>query len=130
MSDRRDEPRDDDPRPARRFTLDEPAAPDLASPRPRLDFDSQLPTRPLEEAPVSRAERDLAASLGKPRKRRWGCSACSVGASRWARPKWPCNCPRLCSVEIGSAAAGTCWGWVPSPWVPGHCCARPGACAG
>ncbi|MGR2739020.1 YcjF family protein [Billgrantia sp. Q4P2] len=75
MSDRRDEPRGDDPRPARRFTLDEPAAPDLESPRPRLEFDSQLPTRPVEETPVSRAERDLAASLGRPRKRRWGLLA-------------------------------------------------------
>jgi putative membrane protein len=72
MSDRRHEPTENDPRPARRFTLDEPAAPSPETPRARLDFDSQLPTRPLEEAPVSRAERDLEASLGRPRKRRWG----------------------------------------------------------
>ncbi len=73
MSDRRHEPPGDDPRPARRFTLDEPATPGPEIPRPRLDFDSHLPSRPLEEeAPVSRAERDLEASLGRPRKRRWG----------------------------------------------------------
>ncbi|MGY6565715.1 MAG: YcjF family protein [Halomonadaceae bacterium] len=72
MSDRRHEPTENDPRPARRFTLDEPAAPSPETPRARLDFDSQLPTQPLEEAPVSRAERDLEASLGRPRKRRWG----------------------------------------------------------
>ncbi|MCE8025097.1 YcjF family protein [Billgrantia aerodenitrificans] len=72
MSDRRHEPTENDPRPARRFTLDEPATPSPETPRARLDFDSQLPTQPLEEAPVSRAERDLEASLGRPRKRRWG----------------------------------------------------------
>lgn len=71
MIDPRDEPQGNDPRPARRFTLDEPA-PDLESPRPRQDFDSQLPTRTVEEAPPSRAERDLEVSLGRPRKRRWG----------------------------------------------------------
>ncbi|MGQ4877596.1 YcjF family protein [Billgrantia sp. LNSP4103-1] len=75
MSDRRDEPQGNDPRPARRFTLDEPAAPGLEPPRPRLDFDSQLPTLPVEEPAVSRAERDLETSLGRPRKRRWGLLA-------------------------------------------------------
>ncbi|MCE8019508.1 TIGR01620 family protein [Halomonas sp. MCCC 1A11036] len=72
MNDRRHEPRGDDPRPARRFTFDEPESTPQGAPRPRLNFDSQLPTRPMDEAPTSRAERDLETSLGKPRKRRWG----------------------------------------------------------
>ncbi|QTP54389.1 TIGR01620 family protein [Billgrantia sulfidoxydans] len=75
MNDRRHEPQGDDPRPARRFTLDEPTSPGIEPPRPRLDFDSQLPTRPVAEPPASRAERDLEASLGRPRKRRWGLLA-------------------------------------------------------
>ncbi|WP_104202502.1 YcjF family protein [Billgrantia saliphila] len=64
---------DDDPRPARRFTLDEP--PPLSAgevPRPRQEFDRQLPARPLEEPLPNAAERDLDVSLGRPRKRRWG----------------------------------------------------------
>lgn len=72
MNDRRHDPQGDDPRPARRFTLDAPESTPQEAPRPRLDFDSQLPTRPVEAPTPSRAERDLEASLGKPRKRRWG----------------------------------------------------------
>jgi putative membrane protein len=79
MSAERHEPKSDDPRPAHRFTLDEPASPGTESPLPRQDFDSQLPTRAMQEAPVSRAERDLETSLGRPRKRRWGLLALLVG---------------------------------------------------
>ncbi|MCC5884306.1 MAG: TIGR01620 family protein [Halomonas sp.] len=75
MSDRRDEPQGSDPQPARRFTLDEPATPGVEPPRPRLDFDSQLPSRAVEEPALSRPERDLGASLGRPRRRRWGLLA-------------------------------------------------------
>ncbi|KAA0011235.1 TIGR01620 family protein [Billgrantia pellis] len=63
----------DDPRPARRFTLDEPSPLSGGEiPRPRQDFDRHLPTRPIEETPPNAPERDLAVSLGRPRKRRWG----------------------------------------------------------
>ena len=75
MSDLPRQPRDDDPQPARRFTLDEPTSSGLEPPRPRQDFDSQLPTRIVEDVPPSHAERDLEASLGRPRKRRWGLLA-------------------------------------------------------
>lgn len=75
MSDPPRQSHGDDPQPARRFTLDEPASPNLEPPRPRQDFDRQLPTRVVEEAPPSRAERDLETSLSRPRKRRWGLLA-------------------------------------------------------
>src|SRR5690554_5260824 len=75
MSDLPRQTQGDDPQPARHFPLDEADAPDPASPRPRLDFDSQLPTQQLAEESPSRAERDLEASLGRPRKRRWGLLA-------------------------------------------------------
>ncbi|PMR75496.1 YcjF family protein [Billgrantia endophytica] len=67
------EPRPVDPRPGRQFTLDEPArTPTTDTPRPRQDFASELPTRPLEEPAEGPAEQALAVSLGRPRKRRWG----------------------------------------------------------
>lgn len=75
MSDLPRQPQGDDPQPARRFTLDETDAPGLASPRPRLDFDHQLPTQRVEDEPLSQAERDLETSLSRPRKRRWGLLA-------------------------------------------------------
>ncbi|MBZ0330595.1 YcjF family protein [Halomonas sp. ANAO-440] len=62
-----------DPRPGRRFTLDEPTPPPGGdTPRPRQDFATELPTRPIEEPIDGPAEQALAASLGRPRKRRWG----------------------------------------------------------
>src|SRR5690554_5843581 len=75
MSDLPRQTQGDDPQPARRFTLDEADVSGSASPRPRLDFDSQLPTQRIAEESPSRAERDLEASLGRPRKRRWGLLA-------------------------------------------------------
>lgn len=75
MSDLPRQTQGDDPQPARHFPLDEADAQDSASLRSRLDFDSQLPTQRIAEESPSRAERDLEASLGRPRKRRWGLLA-------------------------------------------------------
>ncbi|MCG6657396.1 TIGR01620 family protein [Halomonas campisalis] len=65
-----------DPRPGRRFTLEEPA-PEAPgdTPRPRCDFAADLPTRPVQEVPGGAAEQVLEAGLGRPRKRRWGLVA-------------------------------------------------------
>ncbi|RDB44104.1 TIGR01620 family protein [Halomonas sp. DQ26W] len=65
-----------DPRPGRRFTLDGPTpSTGDETPRPRQDFAAELPTRPIVEPIDGPAEQALAASLSRPRKRRWGLLA-------------------------------------------------------
>ncbi len=79
MSDsRRSDTSSGDPRPARRFTLDEPepgSAPQAEPPRPRHAFAPDLPSRALPATQEAPAELALEASLGRPRKRRWGLLA-------------------------------------------------------
>jgi len=61
-----------DPRPAQRFSED-PAVeidPGYRDPRPAQDFPEAQASRPLDDE--SAAETDLAASLARPRRRRWG----------------------------------------------------------
>jgi putative membrane protein len=71
-----DKPGRDDPRPGRRFTLDEPTPPPRDdAPRPRHDFAPDLPSQATEVPAAGPAEQALEASLGRPRKRRWGLLA-------------------------------------------------------
>ncbi|TFH86415.1 TIGR01620 family protein [Billgrantia azerbaijanica] len=81
----------DDPRPGRRFTLDEPEAPPAQpGPAPRQDFTTEQPSYPVTTRPAaSVAERDLELGLMRPRKRRWGLAALlggglALGAAEFA----------------------------------------------
>ncbi|WP_043513495.1 hypothetical protein, partial [Halomonas sp. BC04] len=57
----REAPGPADPRPGRRFTLDEPPPPPGGdTPRPRQDFAAELPTRPIEEPIDDPTEQTLA----------------------------------------------------------------------
>ncbi|GEK46320.1 TIGR01620 family protein [Bisbaumannia pacifica] len=69
-----------DPRPGKRFSLDEPP-PAQDDPRPGQRFDAAQASRPLdEEAEADRAMATLDADLSRPRRRRWGLLTLLGGA--------------------------------------------------
>lgn len=101
--------RHDDPRPGRRFHLDDEDERDtpIRDPRPTEIFDPELATRPLpDEAPEERTEAAIADSLTRPRKRRWGLMTLLGGGLT------------LGAVELGQLLYGSALGgdWSSGAW--------------
>lgn len=95
-----------DPRPGRHFTPEEPApASTAADPRPPRAFAPDLPSQTLKPSEEP-AESALAASLGRPRRRRWGLLMLLGGSLG------------LGAVEAGTTlyAAGLGGDWLAGAW--------------
>lgn len=101
-------PGHDDPRPGRRFALDETDGPPAqAGPEPRHDFVAEQPSYPLATPPAATTgERDLELGLMRPRKRRWGLAALLGGGLALGIVEL--------AVTLPAALAGSDWlaaGW-------------------